>query len=75
MDDDPSLWPIIIEFSPNIGARVYLHSDKAYVGLSIPNFIGQAAMMMTVRLLFFKKKINYYLIAGYILDLNSSVKV
>jgi hypothetical protein len=27
------------KFSPNIGAGVYLHSDKAYVGLSIPNFI------------------------------------
>jgi hypothetical protein len=27
------------KFSPNIGAGVYLHSDKAYIGLSIPNFI------------------------------------
>lgn len=27
------------KFSPNIGAGVYLHSDKAYVGLSVPNFI------------------------------------
>ncbi|WP_141384686.1 PorP/SprF family type IX secretion system membrane protein, partial [Flavobacterium flevense] len=27
------------EISPNIGAGVYLHSDKAYLGFSIPNFI------------------------------------
>jgi hypothetical protein len=39
VDNDPSLQKLNNKFSPNIGAGVYLHSDKAYVGLSIPNFI------------------------------------
>lgn len=27
------------KFSPNVGAGIYFHSDRAYVGLSVPNFI------------------------------------
>jgi hypothetical protein len=38
VDNDLVCKTLIIN-SPNIGAGVYLHSDKAYVGLSIPNFI------------------------------------
>jgi hypothetical protein len=37
VDDDLVCMTIIS--SPLLGLRVYLHSDKAYVGLSIPNFI------------------------------------
>jgi hypothetical protein len=36
---DPSIRDYNNKFTPNIGAGIYLHSDKAYVGLSIPNFI------------------------------------
>jgi type IX secretion system PorP/SprF family membrane protein len=61
------------KFTPNIGAGVYLHSDKAYIGLSIPNFIETNRYDDNdVRI--FKEKINYYLIAGYVFDLNSSIK-
>ncbi len=70
---DPSLQNFNNKFTPNIGAGVYLHSDKAYVGLSIPNFIetnryddNQVAM--------FKEKMTYYLIGGYVFDLNSFIK-
>jgi TFIIF-interacting CTD phosphatase-like protein len=37
VDNDPSLQNFNNKFSQYYG--VYLHSDKAYVGLSIPNFI------------------------------------
>jgi type IX secretion system PorP/SprF family membrane protein len=61
------------KFTPNIGAGVYLHSDKAYIGLSVPNFIETNRYDDNdVRI--FKEKINYYLIAGYVFDLNSSIK-
>jgi type IX secretion system PorP/SprF family membrane protein len=60
------------KFSPNIGAGVYLHSDKAYVGLSIPNFIESNRYNDNEVAIF--KKINYYLIAGYILDINNAIK-
>jgi type IX secretion system PorP/SprF family membrane protein len=73
VDDDPSLRDFNNKFSPNIGAGVYLHSDKAYIGLSIPNFI-ESNRYDDNEVAIFKEKINYYLIAGYILDLNNSIK-
>jgi type IX secretion system PorP/SprF family membrane protein len=73
VDDDPSLHDYNNKFSPNIGAGIYWHSDKAYVGFSIPNFIETNRYDDNdVRI--FKEKINYYLIAGYVFDLNSSIK-
>jgi type IX secretion system PorP/SprF family membrane protein len=73
VDNDPSLQNFNNKFSPNIGAGVYLHSDKAYIGLSIPNFI-ESNRYDDNEVAIFKEKINYYLIAGYVLDLNSSIK-
>lgn len=61
------------EFSPNVGAGVYLHSDKAYVGISVPNFI-ESNRYDDNEVRIFKEKINYYLIAGYVFDLSNSVK-
>ena len=72
-DDDPSLHDYSNKFSPNIGAGVYLHSEKAYVGFSIPNFI-ESKRYDDNEVAIFKEKITYYLIAGYVFDLNSDIK-
>jgi len=69
---DPSLQNYS-KFSPNIGAGIYLHSDKAYVGFSIPNFI-ETNRYDDNEVAIFKEKISYYLIAGYVFDLSSTVK-
>jgi len=69
---DPSLQNFK-KFSPNIGAGLYLHSDKAYIGFSIPNFI-ESKRYDDNEVAIFKEKINYYLIAGYVFDMNESVK-
>jgi type IX secretion system PorP/SprF family membrane protein len=61
------------KFTPNIGAGLYLHSDKAYVGVSIPNFI-ETNRYDDNDVKMFKEKKSYYLIAGYVFDLNSSIK-
>jgi type IX secretion system PorP/SprF family membrane protein len=61
------------KFSPNIGAGVYWHSDKAYVGLSVPNFL-ETNRYNANEVAIFKEKINYYLIAGYVFDLNPDIK-
>jgi len=61
------------KFSPNIGAGIYLHSDKAYVGISVPNFI-ETKRYNDNEVAIFKEKINYYLIAGYVFDLGDSVE-
>jgi type IX secretion system PorP/SprF family membrane protein len=73
VDDDPSLHDFSNKFSPNIGAGVYLHSHKAYVGLSVPNFI-ETNRYDDNDVAIFKEKINYYLIAGYVFDLSTFAK-
>lgn len=70
---DHSLQNINNKFSPNIGAGVYLHSEKAYVGLSVPNFI-ETNRYNDNEVTIFKEKINYYLIAGYVADITPSIK-
>jgi type IX secretion system PorP/SprF family membrane protein len=70
---DPSLQNFNNKFSPNIGAGIYYHSDKAYVGFSVPNFI-ETNRYNDNEVAIFKEKINYYLIAGYVFDLNTYLK-
>jgi type IX secretion system PorP/SprF family membrane protein len=70
--NDPSLQNYS-KFSPNIGAGLYLHSDKAYIGFSVPNFI-ETNRYNDNEVAIFKEKINYYLIAGYVFDLSGTVK-
>ena len=36
---DPQFQNFNNDVSPNVGAGIYLHSDKAYLGFSVPNFI------------------------------------
>jgi len=70
--NDPSLVNYS-KFSPNMGAGVYLHSDKSYVGLSVPNFI-QTNRYDSDNVAIFKERVNYYLIAGHVFDLSSDIK-
>ena len=69
---DPSLQNYS-KFSPNIGAGIYWHSKKAYLGLSVPNFI-ETNRYDDNEVAIFKERINYYLIAGYVFDLANTVK-
>ena len=69
---DPSLQNYS-KFSPNIGAGLYLHSDKAYVGFSVPNFI-ETNRYDDNEVAIFKERISYYLIAGYVFELANTVK-
>ncbi|NHM08388.1 type IX secretion system membrane protein PorP/SprF, partial [Flavobacterium sp. CYK-4] len=70
--NDPSLVNYN-KFSPNVGAGIYWHSDKSYVGVSVPNFI-QTNRYDSDNVAIFKERINYYLIAGYVFDLNPNIK-
>ena len=36
-NNDPSLFGLSNNFSPNVGAGAYFHSDKLYLGVSVPN--------------------------------------
>lgn len=61
------------KFRPNVGAGVYFHSDKAYIGFSIPNFI-ETDRYSDNDVAIYTEKINYYLIGGYVFDLSPDLK-
>lgn len=66
---DPQFQDLDNKFTPNVGAGVYWHSDKAYLGLSVPNFI-ETNRYDDNDVAIFKDKINYYFMAGYVFDLD-----
>lgn len=68
---DPQFQDLDNKFSPNVGAGVYWHSDKAYIGFSVPNFI-ETNRYDDNDVAIYKDKINYYLMAGYVFDLDKS---
>ncbi|MEK6512679.1 type IX secretion system membrane protein PorP/SprF [Myroides odoratimimus] len=61
------------QFSPNIGAGLYLYSEKSYLGLSVPNFLTTDRYddneVTTMR-----QKAHFYLMGGYVFELNPSLK-
>jgi len=70
---DPNLQNFKNEFSPNFGAGVYLHSDKLYLGLSVPNFLEDSKYNDN-DVAVFKERMNFYFIGGYVFDLSPSIK-
>jgi type IX secretion system PorP/SprF family membrane protein len=71
---DPTLQQDIDNrLSPNIGAGVYYHTNKFYLGLSVPRFLETSHFQET-NLSTAKEQMNLYLISGYVWDLNDFVK-
>ncbi|MDM1368693.1 PorP/SprF family type IX secretion system membrane protein [Myroides marinus] len=60
------------KFNPNIGAGLYMYSDKAYLGVSVPNFLTTDRYddndITTMR-----QKMHFYLMGGYVFDLSRDV--
>jgi len=65
-------------FSPNVGLGIYLHSDKSYVGFSIPymleteHFDRYASTDANSHVA--KDKMHCFLIAGYVFEMSPSVQ-
>ena len=70
---DPLLQNLHNNFSPNVGAGVYFHSDKSYLGLSIPNFF-QTKRYSDNDIAVYKERMNLYVIGGYVFDLSPDLK-
>lgn len=66
------------EFSPNIGAGLYLYSNRSYLGLSIPNFFEtkhfDESISNSNSVFLAKERLHYYLIGGHVFDLNPNLK-
>ena len=68
------------KFSPNIGAGVYYHTNKFYLGLSVPNFLetehfepSSNSNQSTSYLA--SERMNFYMITGYVFDLSDTWKL
>lgn len=65
--------------SPNVGLGFYYHTNKFYAGLSAPNllqtehFDNSATDANSIQFLS-QERINFYLITGYVFDLNGNLK-
>ncbi|MGM0635193.1 MAG: PorP/SprF family type IX secretion system membrane protein [Bacteroidota bacterium] len=73
--NDPLLHSINNDFSANLGAGLYLHSDKAYIGLSTPMFFKRTRFSdgddsVALR----EESLTYHIIGGYVFDIGPSVK-
>jgi len=60
-------------FSPTIGAGLYMHSNKWYLGMSIPNFLI-TEHYDDFRNSIASESIHYYLIGGYVFNLQNNIK-
>ena len=70
---DPQFQNLESDVSPNVGAGIYWHSDRAYIGFSVPNFI-QTNRYDANDVAIYKDKINYYLIGGYVFNFSQEIK-
>lgn len=70
--NDPQLTDVN-RMAPVFGAGVYLHSDKWYVGLSVPSFL-ETEHYDDVQVSAVTEKAHVYLIVGYVFDLNPMLK-
>lgn len=64
----------VSNFSPNVGAGVYYHSNKTYIGVSIPQLF-QTVRYTDNSVSVNKERMNLYVIAGHVFELSSEVKL
>lgn len=69
---DPQFQNVDTEFSPNVGAGLYLFSDKTYFGLSVPNFF-ESYRYNDNNIEITKEKMHFYFIAGHIFTLSPNI--
>lgn len=69
---DPQFQNVDTEFSPNVGAGLYLFSDKTYFGLSVPTFF-ESYRYNDNNVEITKEKMHFYFIAGHVFTLSDNI--
>ena len=69
---DPQFQNMDTEFSPNVGAGLYLFSDKTYFGLSVPSFF-ESYRYNDNNIEITKEKMHFYFIAGHVFTLSPNI--
>lgn len=73
-EGDPQFQDMKNDLSPNVGAGIYLYSDKFYAGLSVPNFF-ETHHYKDNSVSITQEKLHYYFITGYVFDIGSNLKM
>ncbi len=73
-DDDDFVENVDNKLSPVIGTGIYLYKPKWYLGISTPNLLA-TNFYDDVQVSVAKKRPHFYLIAGYVFDLNDQLKL
>ncbi|MFB3390300.1 type IX secretion system membrane protein PorP/SprF [Flavobacterium sp. LAR06] len=71
--NDPRFQNSVEQFSPNVGAGVYLQEEKWYVGLSVPNFL-KTSHFNEYKTSNLEEEFHGYLMGGYVFDLSREVQ-
>ena len=61
------------EFTPNIGAGIYWHTEKSYVGFSVPSFLESTRYDNIIQSTM-QQKMHYYLMGGHVFEINPMLK-
>lgn len=61
------------QFTPNIGAGVYWHNEKSYVGLSVPNFLQTTRYNDNIQSTM-TQRMHFFLMGGHVFELNPMLK-
>lgn len=73
-NDDLASQNVVNRFTPNIGAGLFLFSNKNYFGLSIPNMLETEHFDSQTVAKVASEKAHIYFIAGRVFDINSDIK-
>ncbi|MFC4818683.1 MULTISPECIES: type IX secretion system membrane protein PorP/SprF [unclassified Flavobacterium] len=71
--NDPYFQEKLNRWTPNIGAGIYVHQPRWYIGVSSPKLIENDYNKLGSYVSF--EQIHFYTIAGYVFDLNDSGSV
>jgi len=72
--NDPSFQKDIeSQFTPNIGAGIYWHTNKSYLGFSVPNFLETTRYDDNIQSTM-QQRLNYYFMGGHVFELNPTLK-
>lgn len=72
VNQDPTIGNISDQWNPNIGVGSYLHTNRWYLGISVPRlFRNDYNDQGNVEVL---ERLGYYFTGGYVFDLNKSTK-
>lgn len=71
---DPRFQVNIDEFSPNVGAGVYLYSDESYFGVSVPSFLETTHYKDDGNYSTAQQNMHFYVMGGHVFEFTPTLK-